>query len=287
MNTIPDNHPLPCVEEILHDCAKGKIFGKLDMTNSFFQTKVHPDDIRWLATHTPLGLYEWTVMPMGVCNAPVVHQCHMSSALCHLIGKICHVYLDDIIIWSQTLEEHEQNVRLVLDALRAAHLYCSLKKTLLFCLEIDFLGHHISAHGIEADPGKVARMLDWPHPRSAGEVRSFLGLVRYLADHLPDLAKFTLVLNPLTMKAAEHCFPSWSASHQLAFDGIKRLVTSPVCLTTIDHDNPGNNHIFLTTDAFDYCTGAILSWGPDWKSARPVAFDSLPLRGAEIGRAHV
>ena len=113
-------------------------------------------------------------------------------------------------------------------------------------------------------------------------VQSFLGLVQYLADHLPDLAKFTSVLNPLTTKAAEHCFPSWSASHQLAFDGIKRLVTSPVCLTTIDHDNPGDNHIFLTTDASDYRMGAVLSWGPDWKSTWPVTFNSSPLRGAEL-----
>ena len=116
-NTIPDNHPLPQIDEILHDCTKGQFFGKIDMTNSFFQTKVHPDDIHWLAVHTPWGLYKWTVMPMGVRNAPVIHQHCMTSALRHLIGKICHVYLDDIIIWSQSLEEHEQNVCAVLDML--------------------------------------------------------------------------------------------------------------------------------------------------------------------------
>jgi hypothetical protein len=80
------------------------------MTNAFFQTCVHPDDMKYLAVHTPFGKYEWTVMPMGVCNAPAVHQRCMTTALQHLIGKICHVYLDDIIIWSQTLEEHEINV---------------------------------------------------------------------------------------------------------------------------------------------------------------------------------
>ena len=132
------------------------------MTNSFFQTKVHPDDIKWLATHTPWGLYEWMVMPMGVRNVPAVHQQRMTCALRHLIGKICHIYLDDIIIWSQTVEEHEKNVRLVLDALRQASLYCSPKKASLFCIELDFLGHHISARGIEADPKKVAKILDWP-----------------------------------------------------------------------------------------------------------------------------
>ena len=83
-NTIPDNHPLPQIDEILHDCTKGQFFGKIDMTNSFFQTKVHPNDIHWLAVHTPWGLYEWTVMPMGVHNAPAVHQRHMHQQITDL-----------------------------------------------------------------------------------------------------------------------------------------------------------------------------------------------------------
>lgn len=282
MNTVPDNHPLPRIDEILRDCAKGKVFGKIDMTNSFFQTKVHPDDMKFLAVHTPWGLYEWTVMPMGVRNAPAAHQRRMSVALRHLIGKICHVYLDDIIIWSQTVEEHERNVRMVLEALRGAHLFCSPKKTSLFNMEIDFLGHHISARGVEPDKSKIARILDWPVPRRANDVRSFLGLVRYLANHLPALAEHTRILTRLTTKAADHAFPLWNKEHADAFQAIKDLVTSPQCLTTIDHDNPGKNKVFLTCDASDFRTGAVLSWGETWESARPVAFDSAQLREAEL-----
>ena len=105
------------------------------------------------------------------------------------------MYLDNIIIWSQSLEEHKQNVRAVLDTLQQATLFCSPKKTSLFCLEVDFLGHHISAHGVEADLKKVAKILDWPQPKTAMEARQFLGLVCYLADHLPDLARYTSILN--------------------------------------------------------------------------------------------
>lgn len=160
---MPDNHPLPHIDEILRDCAKGLFFGKIDMTNLFFQTKVHPNDIHWLAAHTtPWGLYEWTVMPMGIHNAPAVHQRRMTCALRHLIGRICHVYLDNIVIWSQSLEEHEKNVCAVLEALHQATLFCSPTKTSLFCTELDFLGHHIAAHGVEAHPKKVAKILDWP-----------------------------------------------------------------------------------------------------------------------------
>jgi hypothetical protein len=89
----------------------------MDMTNSFFQMQVHPDDIHLTAVRTPWGLYEWTAMPQGGCNAPATHQHRMTDALQELIGKICHVYLNDIIIWSQTMEEHKRNCAAVLEAL--------------------------------------------------------------------------------------------------------------------------------------------------------------------------
>src|SRR5882762_9220156 len=181
MNTVPDNHPLPKITEILADCGKGAIWAKIDMTNTFYQTWMHPDDIPYTAVTTPFGLYEFVIMPMGGRNAPATHQRCMCAALRAHIGKICHIYLDDIIIWSQTLEEHQQNVALILDALRAANLYCSPKKTQLFCTSLKFLGHHISSARIEADADKVAWILDWPIPNSSSNVRSFLGLVRYIS----------------------------------------------------------------------------------------------------------
>ena len=281
-NTVPDAYPLPRVEQILADCAKGKIWAKLDMTNSFFQTRVHPDDVPLTAVQTPLGLYEWLVMPMGCRNAPATHQRRMFMALREHIGRICHVYIDDIIIWSNSIEEHIRNVRTILNALKAASLFVSKKKTQLFCRELHFLGHKISRAGIEADENKAAKIDDWPQPKSATEVRSFLGLVRYVASFLPKLADFTRVLTPLTMKEADREFPPWSSTHQRAFDGIKQLVTSRECLTTIDHDNPGENQIFVTCDASDWRTGAVLSFGPTWETARPVAYDSIQLKGAEL-----
>lgn len=156
---------------------------------------------------TPFGLYEWTVMPMGLRNSPSVQQRRLTAALRPLLGVICHVYLDDIVIWSQSVEEHVENVRKVLSALRAASLYCNPKKTHLFCDEIDFLGHHISVRGIAASEKKAERILQWPVPRSATEVRAFLGLVRYLSSFLPSLADWTRVLTPLTEKTADKKFP--------------------------------------------------------------------------------
>ena len=149
--TVPDAFPLPRIDDILADCTKGKIWGKIDMTNSFFQTCVLSEHVKFTATLTPFGLWEWIVMPMGCRNAPATHQRHVSLALKDHIGKFCHVYLDDIVIWSQSIDEHKKNVAAVLDMLRHTHLYCLMKKLNLFCSEIDFLGHHISPRSIEAD----------------------------------------------------------------------------------------------------------------------------------------
>ena len=173
------------------------------MTNSFFQTRVHPDDIHLTAVQTPWGLYKWVVMPMGGCNALSTHQRRMTDALRELIGKICHVYLDDIIIWSQTVEEHEANVTKVLEALHKANLFCNGSKTTLFSTEISFLGHKISAAGIQADPRKIGRILNWPQPTTATNVRGFLGLTRYIAAFLPALAEHTSILTPLTTKECD------------------------------------------------------------------------------------
>ena len=112
-------------------------------------------------------------------------------------------------------------------------------------------------------------------------MRSFLGLVRYIATFLPALAEYTAILSPLTSKECQADFPYWTDCHQRAFDAIKALVVSRECLTVIDHDEPGNNKIFVTTDASDLRTGAVLSWGETWESARPVAYDSMQLNSAQ------
>src|ERR1700691_5304689 len=108
------------------------------MTNSFFQTRVHPDDVHLTAGTTLFGLYKWLAMPMGLRNSPPIHQRRMTLALRELLGKICHIYLDDIIIWSDTIEQHTKHIRMVLTALREAKLYCNPKKCHFYLLEMDF-----------------------------------------------------------------------------------------------------------------------------------------------------
>ena len=141
------------------------------------------------------------------------------------------------MIWSNTVDEHKQNVKTVLQALRDADLYCSTKKSQLFTTELDFLGHHISQQGIEPDERKVKKIRNWPVPSSTRDVRKFLGLVQYLACFLPRLAEYHSVLTPLTTKEVQKEWPGWALEHQQAFQNIKDIMLSRECLTTIDHDH--------------------------------------------------
>ncbi|SGY26804.1 BQ5605_C018g08797 [Microbotryum silenes-dioicae] len=202
--TVRDRTPLPLPDEILLICSKARFWGKIDMTNSFFQTKMAEEDIPKTPVITPWGLFEWTVMPMGLCNAPAMHQRRVNKALGDLIGNVCFVYLDDITIFANTLEEHERRVRLVLDALRRADLYVSPKKTELFAAKCFFLGHQITRKGIKVDPDKVQQ------------------IQQKFIDKLADL---TAVLVPLTRKGA-HVDDDWTGEHNTVFEAIKALVGS-------------------------------------------------------------
>lgn len=155
-----------------------------------------------------------------------------------------------------------------MEALRVAKLYVNKKKCKLFCEEVKFLGHKISARGIEADDDKVARILEWPQPKSAQDVRRFLGLTRYLVAFLPRLAEFSNILSSnLATKECDKVFPAWSQKYEDAFQAIKDIVTSRDCLTVINHDMLDTHNIYVTTDASHTVSGAVLSFGKTWESA--------------------
>ena len=161
---------------------------------------MHPDDIHKTAVSTPRGLFEWTVMLMGFRNSPAIQQRRLKNALRPFLGKFCHVYLDDIIFWSNNLSEHIRNVNLILSVLRAAGVFINPKKTTLFATDVEFLGHRVSQSRIEACDHKVDKILNWPVPKSSTEVRQFLGLVQYLQSFLPKLTLQCKVLEELTQK---------------------------------------------------------------------------------------
>ena len=177
---------------------------------------------------------------------------------------------------------NKHNITLVLEALRTAHLYCSAKKSHLFNTELNFLGHTISQCGIEADNSKVNRILNWLTPTNAKDVHQFLRLVRYISTFLPALAEHTTILTPLTHKECNTVFPTWTPEHHNTFKAIKSLIVSHNCLTMINHQNPGNNNIYVTCDTSQRWTSTVLSFGPTWETARLVTFKSWQLCNTEL-----
>ncbi|GAA6054862.1 hypothetical protein NBRC10513_006213 [Rhodotorula toruloides] len=278
-NTVKNRTPLPVPDVVLADAALARYWGKIDLTNAFFQTPMHPDDIEKTAIKTPWGLFEWTVMPQGLCNAPATHQARINEALRHLVGVCCQAFVDDVIIYSASLDEHERNCRLVLEALRKAGLYCSRKKTELLTLRTESLGHIISREGIEADPSKVEKVRNWSRPRTVSQVRGFLGLVQYLRKFIPSLAEHTAVLTPLTRKGFVDVEGSWGEREEKAFEAIKRIVTSLPVLRPVDQDS--DEPIWLMTDASKVGIGAVLLQGKDWRTAHPCGFYSRQYIPAE------
>lgn len=208
---VKDRSPLPNVDEAVRLVGRGKIWSKIDMTNSFFQTRMRKEDIPLTAVKTPWGLYEWVVMPMGLTNAPATHQSRCEEVLGDLVNVICVVYIDNIVVFSNTVEEHEIHVRQVLDRLREERLYCSSKKTQLFRREIEFLGHRISAQGIRPVEDKVAAVRDWRTPRSPKAVRQFLGTVGWMKKFIDGLEKHLSSLSPLTSIKTDKNNFKWGA----------------------------------------------------------------------------
>ena len=124
----------------------------------------------------------------------------MTAALHSLLSKFCHIYLDDIVIWSDSLDQHMEHVRLVLAALRDVKLYCNPRKCHFYLLQMNFLGHHISTRGIEANTSRVDKILNWPIPWNMTDVWSFLRLLHYITLFLTKVADFTCILTPLMTK---------------------------------------------------------------------------------------
>ena len=275
-NTIKDYTPLPRQDEILEIMAKAKIRGKIDMTSAYYQIPMAESDIHKTAFKTAFGLFEWTVMAQGLCNAPATFQRYMNWILRKYIGRICSCYIDDISIWSQSIEEHKKNVRLILEALREHGMIASAMKSVLFADAIPFLGHIVSSRGIEVAEDKVNKILAAKRPESAQHIKEFNGLVNYIGQFLPGLAEWSSKLSGLTKKNVPF---KWDESHETAFLNIKRLskeapICKPIDYTLLDP-------VFLVTDASKDSLGGYYGQGKDYKTMTPAGFHSRTFNPAE------
>lgn len=295
LQTIKDAYPLPNLEESFSALTGSKWFSVLDLKSGYYQIQMCEEDKAKTAFVTPLGFWEFNQMPQGVTNAPSTFQRLMERCMGDLHLKEVLVFLDDLIIYSDTLEEHERRLLRVLNRLREYGLKLSPEKCRFFQTSVRYLGHIVSEKGVQTDPEKIETIKTWPVPQTLKQLRSFLGFAGYYRRFIKEYSIIAKPLNDLTrgylparksknQKAHKTSFFSpnqpfgerWSQKCQRAFETlIENLTTAPV-LGFADSSRP----YILHTDASVTGLGAAL-YQEQEGNLRVIAFASRGLSQSE------
>ena len=276
--TKQDTFPLPRVDDLLDQLGETCYFSSLDLASGYWQIKVHPQSQAKTAFVTHRGLHEFRVMPFGLTNAPAVFQRLMQQVLMGLNPNkgpdFVSVYIDDILVFSRTLEEHLQHLKKVLSSLAEVGLKLKPAKCQFIRQEVDFLGHVITPQGLRTSQRHVAAITEFPVPKSVTEVRRFMGLASYYRRFVKCFAKIAQPLHALTRKGVSYI---WSESCQRAFEELKnRLSEAPILAY------PSFVKDFtLETDASIQGIGAVLSQYQENGKLHPVAFASRAVNPTE------
>ena len=250
--TKKDSYPLPRIEDSLETLAGMQWFSALDLRSGYWQVQLDEDAREKTAFTTGTGLWQYTVMPFGLCNAPATFERLMEQVLLGLPQSTALVYLDDVLVPGRNFQDHLTNLREVFQRLREAHLKLSPDKCELLQKEVKYLGHIVSVEGIATDPQKNVTIKEWPTPRNVSEVKSFLGLCSYYRRFVPSFSDVAQPLNQLCEKGQTFL---WTTATESAFQQLKVALTeAPVMAYPI----PGIPFI-LDTDASNCAIGAVLS----------------------------
>jgi hypothetical protein len=224
--TIKNKYPLPRIEYLFDQMKGASVFSKIDLRSGYPQLKIQESDILKTAFYTRYGLYEYPVMSFGQTNAPAYFMYLMNKVFMEYLDKFVVVFIDDILIFSKMMEEHEEHLRLVLEKLRSNQLYAKFNKCEFWLTEVAFLGHVISVGGVSVDPGKVNDVLNWMPPTTTSEIRSFLGLVGYYHRFIKNFSKIAKRMTKLLEKKKAF---EWTKECQASFEELrKRLTSAPV-----------------------------------------------------------
>lgn len=272
--TVKNRYPLPLIQEMLHHFSKAKIFSKIDLRGAYNLVRVREGDEWKTAFRCRFGHYEYRVMPFGLTNAPAVFQYLMNDILHEYLDIFCIAYLDDILIFSETEEEHTIHVRKVLQCLKDNLLYAKLEKCKFSVRNIDFLGYSISDTGIGMDLARIDSIVSWPSPTSVKELQSFLGFSNF---YRMFIANYSLITTPLLHLLKKSVKFEWTPDCEEAFKRLKKSFTSAPILRHPDTTQP----FIVETDSSDYALGGILSQFLDGV-LHPVAFYSRKLSSAEV-----
>ena len=267
--TIKYRFPMPRLDDMLDELHGATVFSKIDLRSGYHQMRI-PEGYEWKTTFkTKQGLYEWMVMPFGLCNAPSSFMRLMNEVLRPFLNMFVVVYLDDILISSKTKELHFDHLRHVFNALQKQQLYGKMEKCSFLVPSLVFLGYIVSSDGVRVDPTKVDAISTWPEPKNAHDVRSFHGLASFYRRFIKDFSAIAAPLTELTKKGEF----VWSKAAKVAFEEIKkRLCNAPILAL------PVFSKLFeVETDASGLGIGAVLL-----QEKKPIAYFSEKLSGARL-----
>jgi transposase InsO family protein len=270
--TIQNRYALPRIDELFDRLYGAKIYSKIDLTSGYYQIAIDPKDRPKTAFRTRYGHYEFNVMPFGLTNAPATFQTLMNDIFRDLLDVCVIVYLDDILIYSKNKEEHEQQLRQVLQRLKDHQLFAKLSKCTFFSDSIEYLGHIADGEGLRPNPRLVQALTDFPQPKTLKQLQSFLGLANYYRKFISNFSRIALPLTDATQNvSSSNLRPiEWTGQMQIAFKELKKALTSAPCLALPDP----NGEFEVITDASEdaKAIGAVLV-----QNGHPVAYESKKL----------
>jgi len=233
--TIKNKYPLPRIDDLMDQLHGSSVFSKIYLRSGYHQILVKAEDVQKTAFRSRYGHYEYVVMSFGVTNAPAMFMDYMNRIFRPFLDKFVVVFIDYILIYSRTREEHAEHLRLVLGVLREKQIYAKLSKCEFWMDEVQFLGHVISAQDISVDPAKVEAVVKWESPKSATEIRSFVGLAGYYRRFIEGFSKIVAPLTLLTRKDQPF---TWTDKCEESFQELKRRLTSAPILVILDVGKP-------------------------------------------------
>ena len=196
--TIKNRYPLPRIDDLFDQLRGARVYSKIDLRTGYHQLRVRETNIPKTAFKTRYGHFEFIVMPFGLTNAPAAFIDLMHRVFQPYLDQFVVVFVDYILIYSQSEREHEDHLRIVLQLLRDHQLYAKFSKCQFWLTEVRFLGHVVSVSGVYVDPEKVEAMISWERPKSVFEIRSFSGLARYYRRFIEDFSRLAAPTTRLT-----------------------------------------------------------------------------------------
>ena len=267
--TVKNKYPLPRIEDLFDQLKGAGVFSKIDLRSGYYQLRVKEGDVPKTVFRTRYGHYEFLVMPFGLTNAPAAFMDLMNRVFRPYVDQFVVVFIDDILVYSKDVQEHEHHLRIVLETLREKKLYAKLSKCDFWLKEVSFIGHILSAEGIRVDPAKIEAVVNWKSPQNVTEVRSFLGLAGYYRRFVRG---FLVIASPLTKLLRKGIKFEWTDKCQNSFEQLKGMLVEAPVLT---QPTPRKEYT-LYSDASSIGLGCVLM-----QDGKVVAYASRQLKQHE------